>query len=214
MVTQSFQATGKTIDFAGYLRAYVEGADDPEAELADRETILPSVQVGEQLDLRQLDPKSHTTQPPNRFNEASLVKELEERGIGLDYADLYREGAAVPDPATYDGVIFLGGPMSANDPLPFLDQERAVIAGIVERGQPLLGVCLGSQLIARVLGADVHRNAEKEIGWFDIHFTEAAAEDRFRGPARSAGAHARRGRVGRRRGTQAQEADPPARERR
>jgi GMP synthase-like glutamine amidotransferase len=67
--------------------------------------------------------------------------------------------------------------MSANDPLPCLDRERAMIAQAAGRGQPLLGICLGSQLIARSLGADVHRNREKEIGWFDLHFTEAAAED-------------------------------------
>lgn len=77
-----FQVSGKTIDFPGFLRAYVEGADDPQAELADRETILPSVRVGEQLDCRQLEPKGHTTQPPSRFNEATLTRALEELGIG------------------------------------------------------------------------------------------------------------------------------------
>ena len=102
---------------------------------------------------------------------------LEERGIACDYADLYLDGAPRPDIALYDGLIFMGGPMSANDPLPFLDRERALVAQAVERGQPLLGICLGSQLIARSLGADVHRNPEKEIGWFDLHFTEAAASD-------------------------------------
>ena len=102
---------------------------------------------------------------------------LEERGIACDYADLYQEAAAVPDIAAYDGLIFMGGPMSANDPLPFLDLERRLIAEALPREQPLLGVCLGSQLIARVLGADVHRNAEKEIGWFDIHLTQAAEKD-------------------------------------
>jgi len=107
---------------------------------------------------------------------------LEDRGIGLDYADLYRDGAPDPDIAAYAGLIFMGGPMSANDLLPYLDRERALIGRAVDRGQPLLGVCLGSQLIARVLGANVHCNAEKEIGWFDIHFTEAAADDAlFRG---------------------------------
>ncbi|MBL9123591.1 MAG: DNA topoisomerase I, partial [Planctomycetaceae bacterium] len=78
----AFQIGGKTIDFPGYLRAYVEGADDPQAELADKETVLPAVQVGEQLDLRQLEPKSHTTQPPPRFTEATLTRTLEELGIG------------------------------------------------------------------------------------------------------------------------------------
>jgi DNA topoisomerase-1 len=77
-----FKVGGKTIDFAGYLRAYVEGSDDPEAELADRETVLPSVEVGEKLQCRELEAKSHTTQPPSRFNEATLTRALEEMGIG------------------------------------------------------------------------------------------------------------------------------------
>ncbi|MEQ8846376.1 type I DNA topoisomerase [Botrimarina sp.] len=77
-----FTVSGKTIDFAGYLRAYVEGSDDPDAELADQEKALPSVQVGEALDVLQMVAKDHTTQPPGRYSEASLTKSLEERGIG------------------------------------------------------------------------------------------------------------------------------------
>ncbi len=77
-----FQVGGKTIDFAGYLRAYVEGSDDPQAELADRETVLPSVEVDQPLGCEQLEPKSHTTQPPGRFTEATLTRTLEELGIG------------------------------------------------------------------------------------------------------------------------------------
>ena len=78
----TFQATGRTIEFPGYLRAYVEGADDPEAELEDREAILPPLEEGDAAQCRTLVPSSHTTQPPARYTEASLVKELEERGIG------------------------------------------------------------------------------------------------------------------------------------
>jgi DNA topoisomerase-1 len=77
-----FQVGGKTIDFPGYLRAYVEGADDPQAELADRETLLPDLQVGETLECRKLEPKSHTTQSPARYTEATLTRTLEELGIG------------------------------------------------------------------------------------------------------------------------------------
>ena len=77
-----FQVSGRTIDFPGYLRAYVEGSDDPLAELADRENILPTVTVGEKLACSELDSKSHTTQPPNRYSEASLTRMLEEKGIG------------------------------------------------------------------------------------------------------------------------------------
>lgn len=78
----TFQVSGKTIEFAGFLRAYVEGSDDPEAELADQEVILPSVQAGQPLTVRELEAKSHTTQPPARYSEASLTRELERRGIG------------------------------------------------------------------------------------------------------------------------------------
>ncbi len=78
----TFQATGRTIEFPGYLRAYVEGADDPDAELEDREAILPPLEDGDAAQCRTLVPSSHTTQPPARYTEASLVKELEERGIG------------------------------------------------------------------------------------------------------------------------------------
>ncbi|TWU25777.1 type I DNA topoisomerase [Bythopirellula polymerisocia] len=77
-----FQVSGKTIDFPGYLRAYVEGTDDPTAELADQERTLPSVEVGEMLRCTGLESKEHSTQPPGRFSEAALTKALEERGIG------------------------------------------------------------------------------------------------------------------------------------
>ncbi len=77
-----FQTGGKTVDFPGYLRAYVEGSDDPEADLAENERLLPSVTVGEPVRCRELESKSHTTQPPARFSEASLTRALEELGIG------------------------------------------------------------------------------------------------------------------------------------
>jgi DNA topoisomerase I len=77
-----FEASGKTIEFPGYLRAYVEGSDDPDSALADRDVILPAVAVGESLACRQLDAKSHSTQPPNRYSEAALTRALEEMGIG------------------------------------------------------------------------------------------------------------------------------------
>lgn len=77
-----FKASGKTISFPGFLRAYVEGADDPEAELADREKFLPKLEVNNPLSIAKLDPTEHSTQPPARYTEGSLIKELEHRGIG------------------------------------------------------------------------------------------------------------------------------------
>jgi DNA topoisomerase-1 len=77
-----FSASGRTITFAGFLRAYVEGSDDPDAELEDRESRLPSVEQGEAVANQSLDAAGHSTQPPARYTEASLVAELENRGIG------------------------------------------------------------------------------------------------------------------------------------
>ena len=77
-----FQARGKTIEFAGFRRAYVEGSDNPEAELADPERILPSFRKGDAVSGEALTARPHETQPPARLTEATLVKELEARGIG------------------------------------------------------------------------------------------------------------------------------------
>lgn len=77
-----FRASGSTIEFPGFLRAYVEGSDDPEAELAEREKILPALSDNEILDLLSLEELEHITQPPPRYTEGTLIKELERLGIG------------------------------------------------------------------------------------------------------------------------------------
>jgi DNA topoisomerase I len=77
-----FQATGKTIHHPGFLRAYVEGSDDPEGDLEDQERILPDLAEGDAVDARAIEAKGHETQPPARFTEASLVRRLEELGVG------------------------------------------------------------------------------------------------------------------------------------
>lgn len=77
-----FKATGKRIDFPGFFRAYVEGSDDPNAALEDREVTLPSLKVGDTPDCTELEPIGHETKPPARYTEATLVKTLEKEGIG------------------------------------------------------------------------------------------------------------------------------------
>jgi DNA topoisomerase-1 len=77
-----FAVTGNTITFPGFLRAYVEGSDDPTQELEQRERPLPAVSQGDALTGSEFEPKGHETQPPARFTEASLVKRLEELGVG------------------------------------------------------------------------------------------------------------------------------------
>lgn len=78
----TFQASGKTIIFPGFLRVYVEGADDPDSELGDKETVLPEVSQGETVDAEKVWAEAHATRPPARYTEASLVKKLEEEGVG------------------------------------------------------------------------------------------------------------------------------------
>lgn len=77
-----FQATGTRILFPGFLRAYVEGQDDAEAALEEREVILPDVKIGDIVDLKKLEVTEHETKPPARYTEATLVQTLEKEGIG------------------------------------------------------------------------------------------------------------------------------------
>lgn len=77
-----FATSGKVINFPGFLRAYVEGSDDPAAALDDQEKVLPPVRQGQEVASEKIDPQQHFTQPKGRYTEASLIRELEERGIG------------------------------------------------------------------------------------------------------------------------------------
>ena len=77
-----FEAKGQRILFPGFLKAYTEGSDDPEAALDDQDVILPKVEVGQQLLLEKLHLEQNFTKPPPRYTEASLVKKLESEGIG------------------------------------------------------------------------------------------------------------------------------------
>jgi GMP synthase (glutamine-hydrolysing) len=103
--------------------------------------------------------------------------ELRQRGIQIVNANLNQEGAAVPDIRYAAGLIFMGGPMSANDPLPYLEQEIRIMRKAAGRRQPILGICLGAQLLAKALGAEVRRNPLPEVGWFEIQLTDAGAAD-------------------------------------
>lgn len=78
----TFRASGRTVEFPGFFRAYVEGTDDPDAALEDRDQPLPPLKKGDSVDCRNVEPLGHETKPPARFTEASLVKVLEKEGIG------------------------------------------------------------------------------------------------------------------------------------
>jgi GMP synthase (glutamine-hydrolysing) len=106
----------------------------------------------------------------------TIAPVLQARQIGITYADVFLD-QPIPDWRPAAGLIVMGGPMSANDDLPFVRREIEVLAAAVEAGKPVLGICLGAQLLARALGARVYRNAVKEIGWGPVRWTEAAARD-------------------------------------
>ena len=80
--TARFRAAGKTILFPGFIRAYVEGSDDPAATIGDRSTPLPKLAPGDRPVCRAVTARGHETKPPARFTEASLIKKLEAEGIG------------------------------------------------------------------------------------------------------------------------------------
>jgi len=102
-----FSASGRTITFHGFLKAYVEGADDPSTDRDDSERRLPTLAEGQVLAARELAAEGHTTRPPARYTEASLVKELEDREIGrpstyasiigtiLDRGYVFKKGTAL-----------------------------------------------------------------------------------------------------------------------
>jgi GMP synthase-like glutamine amidotransferase len=101
---------------------------------------------------------------------------------GIDCVTVDSTAGHQPLATSHGGLVVMGGPMSANDDLPWISHEIDAIRDAVGRGIPVLGICLGAQLIARALGARVFPNPEKEIGWYPLQWTAAAATDPlFRG---------------------------------
>ncbi len=101
-------------------------------------------------------------------------------GFLLTSTALYA-GEALPDPAAFDFLIVMGGPMGVydQDEYPWLVAEKSFIKGCIRIKKKVLGICLGAQLIADVLGARVYANAHKEIGWHPVHKVPAASRTPF-----------------------------------
>lgn len=104
---------------------------------------------------------------------------LKEAGFRIRYVNFGRTPDARPKVEKYDGLIILGGPMCVNqvDSYPHLLTEIAAIRTAMELSMPVLGICLGAQLIASALGARVRKNPVKEIGWYDVSATADGKQD-------------------------------------
>jgi len=161
LVTTEWSASGRTITFPGYLRVYVEGSDDPDADLDDRERLLPALSEGDGLPAPGLDAQGHTTQPPARYTEASLVRRLEELGIGRpstyasimqtiqDRGYVWKKGQAlVPSWTAFAVVNLLEGHFSAEIDYSFTarmeDDLDEIAVGRADRGPFLRNFWFGS----------------------------------------------------------------------
>jgi GMP synthase (glutamine-hydrolysing) len=84
-------------------------------------------------------------------------------------------------PLGYDAIVILGGPMAVYDNLAYLQKEQELIRNAMKNDTPVLGICLGSQLIAQAAGGRVYKGKKKEIGWHNVYLTPASSNDIFRG---------------------------------
>ena len=103
---------------------------------------------------------------------------LSDRRIDVSTAHVYEPGP-IADPAQYDALVILGGPMSVHDypRLAYLLQEERAVRQAVTEQVPCLGICLGAQILAKALGAEVQPNAVREVGFHPVRLTEAGARD-------------------------------------
>ena len=101
-----------------------------------------------------------------------------QRGMPVTHSLLFQD-EPLPAPDDLDMLIVMGGPMGADDDsrFPWMAAEKALIKACIAEGKKVLGICLGAQLIARVLGAPVSANDNKEVGWFPVYPTTAGKDD-------------------------------------
>ena len=99
--------------------------------------------------------------------------------LKIQYCDLFSSNPVPKDPQPYQLIISMGGPMNADETerYPFLAKERAFLKIAIDQNKSVVGICLGSQIIARALEARVYRGSEKEIGWHSITLSKSGITD-------------------------------------
>lgn len=114
----------------------------------------------------------------------SIEPWLASNGYTLTHTRFF-ESADLPDPEAIDLLVVMGGPMSVNDEdqYPWLAIEKQYVRKLIESGKPVLGICLGAQIIANAMGAKVFTSPVKEIGWFPIQAIAAAEGSVFNFPS-------------------------------
>lgn len=113
----------------------------------------------------------------------SIEPWLQNAGYEISNTQFFNSDA-LPDIDDIDFLVVLGGPMSVNDEAehPWLREEKKFIRSTIEAGKPVLGICLGAQLIASSMGSEVFLNSKKEIGWFPVEAVESKSPTIFRFP--------------------------------
>lgn len=107
---------------------------------------------------------------------------LGEQGLPYQVIRIDRAEPVPTDPRAFAGLCFMGGGMSVNDALPWIEQECALIRAADAAAVPVIGHCLGGQLLAKALGATVTRNPVKELGWHRLEVTDDQVAARWLGP--------------------------------
>jgi GMP synthase (glutamine-hydrolysing) len=111
------------------------------------------------------------------FEGPGLIQEmLEGRGVPFKTIEVFEEGIPLT-PAGFSGLISMGGPMSVGDGLDEIEREKRLLRGTVNKGIPVLGVCLGAQILASAFGAKVYAKGDPEIGWGEVSLTAAGNRD-------------------------------------
>ena len=143
-------------------------------------------------------PAPHRVEPATKMRYAARVRKvlvfqhaaheilgtlnpmLKERGFRVRYINYDRDPGAQPSVDKYNGLIVLGGHMGVYeaDIYSHIKTEMLLIEKALAKGIPILGICLGAQMLAQALGAHVRKHTQREMGWYDVHLTEAGRRDR------------------------------------